>query len=114
MTEFAFLFRGSGSRAASAEQQQKTMQKWAAWMKDLHERGLITNPGHPLEGSGQVVSGRGRMVHDGPFAEVKDVINGFMTIRAANLAEAVEISKGCPIFERDGSVEVRPVLQFTP
>ena len=114
MSEFALLFRGSTRSVAPAEQQQKTVQKWQAWMKDLHDRGLITNPGHPLESAGQVISGRARSVNDSPFAEVKDVINGFIVVNAADLAEAVEISKGCPILDVDGAVEVRPVMPFNP
>jgi len=33
-------------------------------------------------------------------------------VSAANLDEAVELSRGCPIFETDGSVEVRPIAQM--
>ena len=30
----------------------------------------------------------------------------------ASLAHAAELSKGCPIFERNGFVEVRPVMKM--
>lgn len=33
-----------------------------------------------------------------------------MIVQAASLDEAAEIARGCPIFEYDGSVEVRPVI----
>jgi hypothetical protein len=33
-------------------------------------------------------------------------------IEARDLDQAVELSKGCPIFEFEGAVEVRPVLQM--
>jgi hypothetical protein len=36
-----------------------------------------------------------------------------MTVEANDLAHAVEISKGCPILEGGGSVEVRPVEKRT-
>src|SRR5262249_11974712 len=108
MSEFTFLFRGSDP-SASPEQMQKSMQKWMAWFKELGEKGHIKYPGHPLEGTGKVVSGKQKTVHDGPYAEVKDVVNGFTLIEARDLPQAVELSKGCPIFEVGGSVEVRPV-----
>lgn len=114
MSEFAFLFRGGNPSVAPAEQQQRTMQKWQAWMKELHDKGMITNPGHPLERKGHLVSGRSKIVNDSPFVEVKDIINGFIVIDAADLDEAVQISKGCPILDVDGAVEVRPVRQFNP
>ncbi len=33
-------------------------------------------------------------------------------IQARDLEQAVELSKGCPIFEVDGAVEVRPVMKM--
>jgi len=37
------------------------------------------------------------------------VVGGFTLIQARDLEQAVEISKGCPILELGGSVEVRPI-----
>jgi len=108
MSEFTFLFRGRDT-SASPEQMQKTTQKWVAWFKELSEKGHIKYPGHPLEGTGKVVRGKQKTVHDGPYAEAKDIVNGFTLIVARDLSQAVELSKGCPIFEIDGSVEVRPI-----
>jgi hypothetical protein len=109
MSEFTFLFRGSDPSAQSPEQMQKSMQKWLAWFKELGENGYIKDPGHPLERTGKVVSGKQKSVHDGPYAEAKDIINGYMLIEAEDLPRAVEISKGCPILELGGSVEVRQI-----
>ena len=111
MAEFAFLFRAPPSGSVESQDAQ-TMQKWAAWLKDLGERGVITNPGQPLAAGGKVVSGREKVVNDAPLAELKDVVNGFIVIQAKDISEAVEISKGCPILERDGAVEVRPVMEI--
>jgi hypothetical protein len=113
MTEFAFLFRGRDP-SGPAELQQAVMEKWSAWMKSLHQRGVITNPGQPLHDDGMVVSGRDKVVSDGPFAETKDLINGFIVVQAASLAEAAELAKGCPILEQGGRVEVRPVQLYSP
>jgi hypothetical protein len=109
MTEFTFLFRGTGDSSSSPEQMQKSMQRWIAWFKELGEKGHIKYPGHPLEAGGQVVKGRQKTVHDGPYAEAKDIVNGFTLIEAKDLSQAVELSKGCPILDAGGSVEVRPV-----
>jgi hypothetical protein len=88
---------------------QKTMQKWVAWFKELGASGHIKDPGHPLERTGKVVKGNQKSVHDGPYAEAKDVVGGYTLIEAKDLAQAVELSKGCPILEAGGSVEVRPI-----
>lgn len=111
MSEFTYLFRGRDA-SASPEQMNKSMQKWVTWFKELGANGHIKDPGHPLEGAGKVVSGRHKNVHDGPYAEAKDIVNGYMLIEARDLAHAVEISKGCPILDVGGSVEVRPIQIF--
>ena len=113
MSEFAFLFRGR-NRQIPAEQHRKTMQRWSAWMKELNESGVITNPGQPLDDGGKIIEGRAKVVNDGPFAEIKDVVNGFIVVEVPNLDAAIEVAMACPIFEDGGSVEVRPVRRFRP
>jgi len=90
---------------------QKTMQKWLAWFKELQANGHLKDPGHPLEAQGAVVRGNG-IINDGPYAEAKDVINGYIIVDAKDLAEAAELAKGCPNLEIGGSVEVRPVRRM--
>ena len=104
MSEFTYLFRGRQT-SASPEQRQKHLEKWVVWFKELGAQGHIKDPGHPLEGTGKVVKGTQKIVKDGPYAEAKDVVGGYMLIEAQDLAHAVELSKGCPILEVGGSVE---------
>ena len=111
MSEYVFLYRG-GSREGSPAEMQQTMQKWMTWLKSLGEKGHVKDQGQPLEQTGKLVKGKQKTVTDGPFAEVKDVIGGYTLIEARDLDQAVELSKGCPIFERDGAVEVRPVMKM--
>jgi hypothetical protein len=110
MNEFIFLYRG-GDRSGSAEQMQQQMYKWMAWMKDLGEKGVLKEAGQPLEPAGKVVT-KGTTITDGPYAEAKDLVCGFTVILANDLAHAAEISAGCPIFEANGFVEVRPVMKM--
>jgi len=91
---------------------QQMMQKWMAWMKDLGANGHLKDRGQPLERAGKLVQGRQKTVTDGPFAEAKDVVGGYTLIEAEDLSEAVQLSKGCPIFEVEGAVEVRPVMKL--
>ncbi len=112
MSEFTYLFRG-GNPGTSPEQMQKTMEKWMTWFKELGAKGHIKDPGHPLERTGKVVKGKQKMVNDGPYAEAKDLIGGYTLIEAKDIDQAVELAKGCPILEVDGSVEVRPVQQLS-
>ena len=111
MSQFVYLYRGA-ERNRSPEQTQEAMQKWMAWFKQLTDKGHIKDIGQPLEHTGKLVKGKQKTVTDGPFAETKDVVGGFTLIEARDLDQAVELSKGCPIFEVDGAVEVRPVMKM--
>jgi hypothetical protein len=111
MSEFTYLFRGRKT-SGSPEEMQKHFEKWVAWFKDLGAAGCLKDPGRPLEGAGKVVSGSQKLVKDGPYAEAKDVVGGYITVEADDIAQAVELSKGCPILEVGGSVEVRPVQKL--
>ena len=110
MSEFAFLYRG-GESGKSPERYHQMMEKWMAWFKELGAKGHLKDRGLPLERAGKLVKGKKKLVIDGPFAEA-DVIGGFTLIEAKDLGQAVELSKGCPIFEVDGAVEVRPVRKL--
>ena len=111
MSQFVYLYRGAES-GRSPEKMQEMMQKWMAWMKQLGDQGHIKDIGHPLESTGKLVKGKQKAVTDGPFAETKDVVGGYTLIEARDLEQAVELSKGCPIFEVEGAVEVRPVMKM--
>jgi hypothetical protein len=111
MTEFIYLYRG-GERAESPAEGQKQMQLWMAWMKELGEKGHLKAIGSPLEKTGKLVSGKQKLVSDGPFAEAKDLIGGYTLVQAKDIDEAVDLSKGCPIFLFNGAVEIRPILQM--
>ena len=118
MPEFMYLFRG-GRPEGSPEQLQKHMQRWVSWIADLSKGGNFKS-GDPLENTGRVVSGTKKSVHDGPYAEAKDLVGGYLLVTARDLDEATELSKGCPIFEilegtgRVGSVEIRQLSAPPP
>jgi hypothetical protein len=107
MNDFLYLYRG-GQSTGTPEQMQNRMQKWMTWMKELGEKGHIKDMGHPLEQSGKVVKAH-KAVTDGPFAEAKDLIGGYTLVQAKDLAQAADLTSGCPIFEMGGFVEVRPI-----
>jgi hypothetical protein len=111
MSEFVYLYRG-GEGGRSPERAQQMVQKWMACLKELGAKGHIKDQGQPLERSGKLVKGKQKTVTDGGFAEAKDVVGGYTLIEANDLTQAVELSKGCPIFEVDGAVEVRPVIKL--
>lgn len=110
MSEFLYLYRG-GDSSGTPDQMQQHMQKWVDWLKDLGAKGHLKDQGNPLERTGKVVKGR-KTISDGPFAEAKDIIGGYTLVEAKDIAQAAELSAGCPIFDTGGFVEVRPIMKM--
>jgi hypothetical protein len=111
MEKFIYLFRGGLDSRLSPEAMQAHMQKWMVWMESLGKKGNLVG-GEPLQPSGKQVSGKNKAVTDGPFVEAKEMVGGYLIVNAKDIDEAVEISKGCPIFEMDGKLEVRPIQKM--
>jgi hypothetical protein len=116
MADFVFLFRSTAAEQEQAmgtpERAQRSMQAWLAWIRELEAKGQLKHPGQPLDKTGKVVTGKQKVVTDGPYTEAKDLVLGFIVIEARDLDQAVEISRACPIVEGGGSVEIRPVMQL--
>ena len=112
--QFLYVFRGGIDPATrSPEEMQKNMDAWWAWINDLRSKGHF-EAGHPLQDGGKILSGKkGQTVTDGPFAEGKEAVGGYMLLSAKDLATAAELAKGCPILGEDsGTVEVRIIQQM--
>lgn len=106
-----YLFRGGENPSNSPEAMQAHMQKWYQWMQSLSQDGTFV-AGDPLQRTGKQVNGTKKTVTDGPFTESKEVVGGYLIVNARDIDHAVEISKGCPIFDVDGKLEVRPVQKM--
>ncbi len=55
------------------------------------------------------VRNRKPSVTDGPFAETKEQLGGFILIEARDLNDAIQVASKIPL-ARLGSIEVRPVM----
>lgn len=114
MAKFMYLFRGGDGRMAelSSEEKQKHMDEWRSWMSSLAEQGTFID-GLPLGREAKVVKGNDKLISDGPYTEGKEIVGGYLIVKAENLEQATEISKGCPIFKWDtGIVEVREIMDM--
>jgi hypothetical protein len=113
MKKFMYLFIGVDTSRLAPEHAQAQMQRWAAWMQQLGKAGHF-QAGERFEPLAATVAGKDKGVTDGPFAEAKDVVGGYLVVAAEDLAQATELAKGCPIFESGGRVEVRPIVEARP
>jgi hypothetical protein len=98
----------------SHDEIQKVISQNNAWIEKLMAEGKA-KPGHALERRGATVSGKnGRTVSDGPFAESKEAIGGYLILNVETLEEAISIAKSSPNLAYGTSIEVRPVAQECP
>lgn len=113
MSNFLYLFRGGHEtyNAMSAAEKEAHMKVWGSWMEKLREKGQLVD-GLPLAEEGKVVENRGEIITNGPFAEGAEMVGGYLIVTAGNLHQAVEISKGCPIFDYGGTTEVREIMSM--
>ena len=85
-----------------------------AWVEELIAQGKA-KPGHALQHNGATVSGKnGSIVSDGPFAETKEAIGGYLILNVETLDQAIDIAKANPSLMYGGSIEVRPVAEECP
>lgn len=114
MKEFALLFRNQnyGDFSKASPEEIATMQKkWNDWAGSIAAQGKVVTGGQRLALEGQVLKAGG-VVTDGPFAEIREILGGFMIIKADSLEEATTLAHGCPVLNVNGSVEIRPIMEM--
>ena len=90
------------------------MDQNKVWIEKLMAQGKA-KPGRALEREGAIVSGRkGRVVTDGPFAESKEAIGGYLVLDVETIEEAIAIAQSSPGLAYGGSIEVRPLAEECP
>jgi hypothetical protein len=98
----------------SREELQKLMDQNKAWIERLTVQGKA-KPGRALERRGAIVSGKnGRFITDGPFAESKEAIGGYLVLDVETIDEAIAIAQSSPGLAYGGSIEVRPLAEECP
>lgn len=113
MNEFLLLFRRdfkTKDSQPSPEELQAHLSRWREWFRNLEAQDRLARPLQPWEGTGKVLK-HDKSVTDGPYAEIKESIGGFIVIKASDYEDALEIAKAAPILELGGSVEIRMAVK---
>jgi hypothetical protein len=98
----------------SHDEIQKVISQTKAWFDRLSARGKV-KAGQALARKGAIVSGKnGRFVSDGPFAESKEAIGGYLVLDVETLEEAIAIARTNPGLAYGTSIEIRPVTDECP
>jgi hypothetical protein len=110
---FLLFFRNTGPEThqhLSPSERQLLVTRWNAWYDGLAAQGKAVE-GQPLEMETRVVSGAGgSRVVDGPFAEAKEGIGGYVKLMVSGLEEATEIAQQHPGLAYGLVIEVRQMV----
>ena len=106
MPQFVLMLRDAGFPAGiSPEEIQSIIERYGAWMQKVRATGQKL-----FDGEGRVIVKKdgGVAVTDGPYAESKEVLGGYMLIDAKDYDDAVRLCNDCPHLDF-GSIEIREV-----
>ena len=106
--KFLCMYRGApvqaGQEKPSPAQMQEMFAAFNAWKEKFQEN--LLDLGDQLKSTGKVVTAA--KVTDGPFAEGKEIIGGFMILSAKDYDEAVAVVQAMPTMGMPGArIEIR-------
>ncbi|WP_299112059.1 YciI family protein [uncultured Winogradskyella sp.] len=112
MKEYLLLIHGNGyPEELSSEILQNHIDKYIAWVKKLSSTNQYIK-GARLENLGSVIIDKGeRVISDGPYLESKEIVGGYVLIKAKNLDEAIALSQNCPL-SKDFVISVRSMYSW--
>jgi len=113
MKEFLLVFRNEQQNMPamrSPEEMQDLMKQWMDWIGGIAAQDKLVSRGNRLAMDGKVLRA-GNVVTDGPYAELKEIVGGYVMVRAVSYDDAIDLAKGCPIFSIGGNIEIRQVIE---
>jgi hypothetical protein len=108
--KYMLLFWVDESGEITPDEDADQMVAVKSWVEDMAERG-ITLSGGALRSAREAKIARVRdgelLITDGPFAETKEQIGGYVVIDCSDLDAALRVAASHPL-ARTAQVEVRP------
>ena len=91
----------------SPEQMQAGIKQWQDWIGGIAAQGSFLSTNR-LGFEGKTLNPN-NVITDGPYAEVKEIVGGYIIVKADSIDEAIGMAEGCPILYIGGHVEVRDI-----
>ena len=103
-----FRFQPDPNFQMTPEQEAESGKQWGNWIGSIAHQGKFVSTAQ-LGFTGAVLQ-TDLSSSDGIYTANSTAIGGNMVIKTDSQSDALDISKGCPILEMGGSVEVREIL----
>lgn len=99
-----FASRGDSPAAA------RYWEQWQAYSQAVNDKTIGGNILGPKEGAVTIRTRNGeRQIQDGPWADSKEALGGYMIFEVERFEEAIELASTCPA-AATGAVELRPIV----
>ena len=113
--EYALMFYEAPTDFAKRESADAPAYygSWMAYIDTVNKAGIRSSGNGlqpPMTGTSLRLRGDKRQVQDGPFADTKEQLGGFLVINVADLDAALEWAARAPCAST-GGVEVRPIIK---
>jgi len=107
--QYLLIVRYNTTTAKLTDDALKTNQQhWGAWIGQLAQAGKLVTAYRPAN-SGKTITGAAKTAKDGPYGSDKEVVSSIFIIKAASQDDADAIARTCPIYETNGSIEIRQI-----
>ncbi|ETW98446.1 MAG: hypothetical protein ETSY1_18665 [Candidatus Entotheonella factor] len=111
MAEFMLIFHQNAATYGTRplETRRQALAEYVAWRMEIEESFIDANKMAADKGRCLLFHNGEVRVIDGPYAEAKEVIGGYVLFRAANYEEALKIARDCPFLKYGSRIELREV-----
>jgi len=115
MNDYMLFFMLDNESEASPEEVAKVdcIALISDFVKNLMEKGKVKSCLGLDTNGASFVSRKGKVI-DGPFAETKELVLGYIEIKADDEDEAKAIAASCPTIPYGFKVELRPIVSILP
>jgi len=102
---------GTGMEGMTPDERKEAGARMMAFMGEIQDAGVLADPGAALGPASSARTLRRKsgkvVVTDGPFAESKEQIAGYMVLECEDLDDATGWAEKLPVSA--GAIEVRPI-----
>ncbi len=106
MKHYLLLLKGKRELDYSPGELQKRLDEYRLWVQSIEAHYVSDNR---LERKGSLIKGKHTIKTDGPFLEAKEIIAGFVILKAGSLEEATSIARTSPLLQYF-EIMVRPII----
>jgi hypothetical protein len=114
MSQFILLLRGGDDEPYqnyTDDELHAVLERYRQWARELSESNQLVDAFKLKDDSRMMSKKHGQIQVDGPFTETKESIGGYYIVKADSYDAAIEIAKNCPIYDKDGYIEIREIAE---